>query len=157
MIICYHGAGTAARATRIMEQGFLAGSHFARHLEDALAFGGRFVFEVAFDATPLTGNSSNRSASRPTASFLSASIRSPAIAKTASCAGKSPNPTAPPFSSNLKVANEASIINRAYGGLFCREPPMDRQAAVNKQRIRATVDSPARRGLIQCHILSRTR
>ncbi|HJU28470.1 MAG TPA: hypothetical protein VJ718_04835, partial [Candidatus Binataceae bacterium] len=34
------------------EQGFLAGSHFARHLEDALAFGGRFVFEVAFERDP---------------------------------------------------------------------------------------------------------
>jgi hypothetical protein len=53
MIICYHG--TNARAAKaIVEHGFAAGTYFARHLEDAIGFGGDHVFEVVFLDISLT-------------------------------------------------------------------------------------------------------
>lgn len=45
--ICYHGTD-GATAEVIMESGFLPGTYFALHLEDALGFGGEHIFEVAF-------------------------------------------------------------------------------------------------------------
>ena len=47
MKICYHGTDRAA-AESILREGFRARTYFAQHLEDALAFGGLHVFEVAF-------------------------------------------------------------------------------------------------------------
>lgn len=47
MCICYHGTDAAA-ADVIREEGFRQYTYFARHLEDAIGFGGEYVFEVAF-------------------------------------------------------------------------------------------------------------
>jgi hypothetical protein len=48
--IWYHGT-TEDAARSILREGFRAGTYFAEHLEDAVWFGGGFVFEVAFPAT----------------------------------------------------------------------------------------------------------
>lgn len=48
LVICYHGTNQKA-ARLIRKHGFRPGSYFARHLEDALGFGGRVVFGVVFD------------------------------------------------------------------------------------------------------------
>lgn len=47
LCICYHGTNKAAVAA-IWEEGFQPFTYFARHLEDAIGFGGEYVFEVAF-------------------------------------------------------------------------------------------------------------
>lgn len=49
MCVCYHGTDLNA-ASQILLEGFAPGAHFARHLEDALSYGGTHVFEVAFMA-----------------------------------------------------------------------------------------------------------
>ncbi len=47
-VICFHGTSRAnAEAIRI--KGFRAGTFFAKHLEDALEFGGPWVFQICFD------------------------------------------------------------------------------------------------------------
>jgi len=51
MNICYHGTDHES-AKFILLQGFRARTYFAAHLEDALAFGGPFVFEVWFRIVP---------------------------------------------------------------------------------------------------------
>lgn len=51
MRICYHGT-SEENVQPIFEQGFRPDTFFARHLEDALAFGGNHVFRVAFDNPP---------------------------------------------------------------------------------------------------------
>jgi len=43
--IVYHGTD-ATNARRILKNGFNAGTYFAIHLEDALGYGGAWVFEV---------------------------------------------------------------------------------------------------------------
>ena len=44
--ISYHG--TNAKNTRkILKEGFQKGTYFARHMEDALGYGGKYIFEVA--------------------------------------------------------------------------------------------------------------
>jgi hypothetical protein len=48
MKIWFHGTHEA-NAQRIMINGFNAGTFFAAHLEDAIAFGGPHVFEVALN------------------------------------------------------------------------------------------------------------
>ena len=48
MKICYHGTNKR-NAGLIMKKGFKKWTYFARHLEDAIGYGGRHVFEVAFD------------------------------------------------------------------------------------------------------------
>ena len=45
--ICYHGTEQEAVAS-ILEDGFWPGTYFAQHLEDAIGFGGKCVFEVCF-------------------------------------------------------------------------------------------------------------
>jgi hypothetical protein len=45
---CYHGTNKSA-AEIILKTGFNPRTYFARHLEDALDFGGRYVFEVMFE------------------------------------------------------------------------------------------------------------
>lgn len=45
MTIWYHGT-TRTRALSILRGGFNEGTYFAKHLEDALEFGGPYVFAV---------------------------------------------------------------------------------------------------------------
>ena len=47
--ICWHGTD-AKTAEIILRDGFKPYTHFAAHVEDALAFGGPFIFDVFFDA-----------------------------------------------------------------------------------------------------------
>ena len=47
-LICYHGTDECA-ARKIFTHGFKRGTYFASHLEDALLFGGAYVFRVRFD------------------------------------------------------------------------------------------------------------
>jgi hypothetical protein len=47
MCICYHGTDGPTAET-IRQEGFQKYTYFARHLEDALGFGGLVIFEVAF-------------------------------------------------------------------------------------------------------------
>lgn len=54
-VICYHGTSQAS-AREILKSGFRPGTYFARHLEDALGFGGNFVFEAAFEEEKLPEN-----------------------------------------------------------------------------------------------------
>jgi hypothetical protein len=49
--ICFHGTDERG-AKAILRDGFKPWTYFAAHLEDAMAFGGPFVFEVWFKATP---------------------------------------------------------------------------------------------------------
>ncbi len=51
MKIMFHGTN-AENAAKIMKDGFAVGTFFARHLEDALHFGGDYIFEVYFETTP---------------------------------------------------------------------------------------------------------
>ena len=44
----YHGT-TKKKAEKIKENGFRKGTWFALHLEDALEFGGEYVFRVGFN------------------------------------------------------------------------------------------------------------
>jgi len=46
-IICYHGTNKK-NANKILKEGFKKGTYFAKHLEDALGFGGKWIFEVRF-------------------------------------------------------------------------------------------------------------
>lgn len=48
MIICYHGTD-AESVEAIRAHGFRVGTFFARHLEDALGYGGEYILEVAFE------------------------------------------------------------------------------------------------------------
>lgn len=48
MLICFHGT-TKENAEKILAGGFNIGTWFALHLEDALKFGGDYVFQVEFD------------------------------------------------------------------------------------------------------------
>lgn len=52
--IWYHGT-TRKNAQAIKKTGFKAGSWFARHMEDAIAFGGPYVFsvQITFDNPPM--------------------------------------------------------------------------------------------------------
>jgi len=43
--IVYHGTN-AANAKRILKNGFRAGTYFAWHMEDAIGYGGLWIFEV---------------------------------------------------------------------------------------------------------------
>lgn len=56
LCICYHGTdGVAAKA--IQEDGFKGGTYFAKHLEDAIEFGGWHIFEVSFSVNDLPNHS----------------------------------------------------------------------------------------------------
>ena len=46
--ICFHGT-SKENAEKILVEGFNVGTFFADHLEDALAFGGEYVFFVRFE------------------------------------------------------------------------------------------------------------
>lgn len=56
MQIWFHGTNGMA-AIGVLKDGFRVGTWFARHLEDALAFGGPHVFEVALDADKVNTDS----------------------------------------------------------------------------------------------------
>lgn len=47
-VICFHGT-SRANAKAIMLRGFRENTYFAKHLEDALEFGGSWVFQVCFN------------------------------------------------------------------------------------------------------------
>ncbi len=49
--IWYHGTRTAEEAAAIATGGFHPGTYFGRHLEDALGYGGPYIFEVAFPSS----------------------------------------------------------------------------------------------------------
>lgn len=51
-VICFHGT-EAVNATNILVDGFKKGTYFAKHLEDALEFGGLWVFQACFDEEQL--------------------------------------------------------------------------------------------------------
>lgn len=55
MRIYFHGTNNKKIANKILKTGFKVGTYYAKHLEDALCYGGKYVFEVAidFDKTPL--------------------------------------------------------------------------------------------------------
>ena len=46
--IAYHGTDLES-SSKILKRGFRSGTYFAYHLEDAIGFGGPYVFEVVFD------------------------------------------------------------------------------------------------------------
>ena len=46
--ICYHGT-TREKAKQILANGFKPDCWFARHIEDAVAFGGEIIFAVSFE------------------------------------------------------------------------------------------------------------
>ena len=48
LVICYHGTDKE-NAENIGVNGFKQGTYFATHLEDALEFGGEYIFEVMFN------------------------------------------------------------------------------------------------------------
>ncbi len=48
MLYCYHGTNEE-NAKLILKNGFRPKTYFAHHLEDALAFGGKYVFRVEFE------------------------------------------------------------------------------------------------------------
>lgn len=48
MLYCFHGTNKK-NADKILVEGFNPKTYFARHLEDALEFGGNYVFLVEFD------------------------------------------------------------------------------------------------------------
>jgi len=54
MKICYHGT-TEKNANKILKDGFKSGTYFAMHLEDAIGFGGDYVFEVLFNSKRFNG------------------------------------------------------------------------------------------------------
>jgi len=51
-VICYHGTN-AKNAKSILKTGFNKETYFARHLEDALGYGGSHVFGVVFQKDDL--------------------------------------------------------------------------------------------------------
>ena len=50
--IWWHGTESEAIATKILCAGFSPGSYFAKHLEDALEFGGNHIFAVILPENP---------------------------------------------------------------------------------------------------------
>lgn len=50
MLYCYHGTNKE-NAEKILIEGFNPESWFAYHLENAIKFGGKYVFMVEFDET----------------------------------------------------------------------------------------------------------
>ena len=50
VLYCYHGTNEE-NSKSILKDGFREGTYFAYHLEDALTFGGQYVFLVEFDET----------------------------------------------------------------------------------------------------------
>ena len=55
LTICYHGT-TEKNASLIEKVGFIAWTYFAKHLEDAVEFGGNHIFEVMFKKSEIPDN-----------------------------------------------------------------------------------------------------
>ena len=55
LTICYHGT-TEKNAVLIEKVGFIAWTYFAKHLEDAVEFGGNHIFEVMFKNNEIPDN-----------------------------------------------------------------------------------------------------
>lgn len=51
MAVWFHGT-TQENAEKILQEGFQPGTYFGKHLEDAVHFGGGYVFEVYFKEAP---------------------------------------------------------------------------------------------------------
>ncbi len=49
VVIVYHGT-SLVNSRRIFKEGFKKGTYFAKHLEDAIGYGGLYVFDVAYPA-----------------------------------------------------------------------------------------------------------
>jgi len=47
--IVFHGTHKKEIADKIMKEGFAKGTYFAKHLEDAICFGGKYVFYVVLE------------------------------------------------------------------------------------------------------------
>ncbi len=47
MLIVYHGTDKVS-ASKIMKEGLSEGTYLAIHLEDAIGYGGNYVFEIAY-------------------------------------------------------------------------------------------------------------
>lgn len=47
--IVFHGINKKEVVNKVLKTGFKKGTYFARHLEDAICFGGRYVFYVALE------------------------------------------------------------------------------------------------------------
>ncbi len=58
MLYCYHGTNEE-NSKLIIENGFRKGTYFAYHLENSLAFGGKYVFMVEFDETKFNNEDEN--------------------------------------------------------------------------------------------------
>ena len=54
LCVCYHGTNEDS-AEAILEEGFRVDTWFAKHLEDALGFGGSHLFEVVFARIDVLG------------------------------------------------------------------------------------------------------
>lgn len=63
-VICYHGTKAEA-AVAIQQKGFRPWTHFARHLENAIDYGGLHVFDVVFDDPPENWQFHNRETVSP--------------------------------------------------------------------------------------------
>ncbi len=59
MIYCYHGT-KKENAEKILVEGFNPNTYFAYHLEDAIEFGGNYVFRVEFDEIKFDNCDENR-------------------------------------------------------------------------------------------------
>ena len=55
-IIRYHGTPLASVAKAILVHGFVSGTFFSHHLEDALGYGGKYIFEVVFEEGDTQGD-----------------------------------------------------------------------------------------------------
>lgn len=56
LVILFHGTKYKSVADKIMVKGFKKRTYFAKHLEDAVEFGGKYVFEVVFRESELPDN-----------------------------------------------------------------------------------------------------
>ena len=50
--IVYHGTNVIGKR-KISKEGFRKGTYFALHLEDALGYGGQYIFEVAYPVSKI--------------------------------------------------------------------------------------------------------
>jgi len=64
--VCYAYHGTnKENALKISKNGFKVGTHFASHLEDALEFGGSWIFVVKWDHKPFNWQFLNKRIIKP--------------------------------------------------------------------------------------------
>lgn len=56
LVIIYHGTD-ANNSKKILQSGFKKGTYFAVHLEDALGYGGKYIFELCYPAKDIPKSS----------------------------------------------------------------------------------------------------